>query len=150
MNRVSVNPELITWARERAGLEPLDLTGRFSKLPDWESGELQPTLRQLEGFARAVHVPIGYLFLPEPPAEPLPIPDFWTVGERRGNAAKSESAGHAFCPGRVVQHAGRADAVSGRFPHAGHAQDLHVLRSGARDGEHAVQRGEASINRSDI
>jgi len=82
MNRVAVNPELITWAPERAGLEALGLTGRFPKLPDWESGELQPTLRQLEGFARAVHVPIGYLFLPEPPAEPLPIPDFWTVGER--------------------------------------------------------------------
>lgn len=82
MNRVPVNPELITWARERAGLEALDLRGRFPKLPEWESGELQPTLRQLEGFARAVHVPIGYLFLPEPPAEPLPIPDFRTGAER--------------------------------------------------------------------
>lgn len=43
MNRVAVNPERIVWARERAGLELLDLTGRFPKLPDWESGELQPT-----------------------------------------------------------------------------------------------------------
>ena len=82
MNRVAVNPELITWARERAGLDALDLMGRFPKLPEWESGELQATLRQLEGFARAVHVPIGYLFLPESPAEPLPVPDFRTVAER--------------------------------------------------------------------
>ncbi|WP_353254321.1 hypothetical protein [Salinisphaera sp. PC39] len=39
MNRVAVNPELIIWARERAGLEALDLTGRFPKLPDSESGD---------------------------------------------------------------------------------------------------------------
>ncbi|WP_018872924.1 ImmA/IrrE family metallo-endopeptidase [Thioalkalivibrio sp. ALJ16] len=82
MNRVSVNPELITWARERAGLEPLELTGRFPRLAEWESGEVHPTLRQLEGFARAVHVPVGYLFLPAPPVEALPIPDFRTLGDR--------------------------------------------------------------------
>ncbi|MDN5935875.1 MAG: hypothetical protein L0H75_06800 [Nitrosospira sp.] len=40
------------------------MAGRFPKLLDWESGKLQPTLRQLERFARAVHVPIGYLFSP--------------------------------------------------------------------------------------
>lgn len=82
MNRVAINPELITWACERAGVDAIDLTGRFPKLPEWESGTLQPTLRQLESFARTVHVPIGYLFLPEPPAEPLPIPDFRTIAGR--------------------------------------------------------------------
>ena len=70
MNRLAVNPELITWARERAGLDALDLTGRFPKLPEWGGGELQPTLRQLEDFARAFHAPIGYLFLPGPRACP--------------------------------------------------------------------------------
>jgi len=74
--RIPVNPELLTWARERAGLESLALAGRFPKLSEWEAGELQPTLRQLEDFARAVHVAVGYLFLPAPPQEPLPIPDF--------------------------------------------------------------------------
>jgi len=51
---------------------------RFKKLPEWESGETRPTLKQMEVFARAVHVPIGYLFLSQPPEEPVPIPDFRT------------------------------------------------------------------------
>ena len=63
MIRVSVNPELVRWARERAGIAQDDLAARFGKLPEWESGVIQPTLKQLEAFARTVHVPFGYLFL---------------------------------------------------------------------------------------
>lgn len=80
--RIPVNPELLTWARERAGLDTLALAGRFPKLSEWEAGERQPTLRQLENFARAVHVAVGYLFLPAPPQEPVPIPDFRTLADR--------------------------------------------------------------------
>ena len=63
MNRVSVNPELLCWARERAVIAQEELLAKFKKLPQWETGEMQPTLKQLEAFARAVHVPFGYLFL---------------------------------------------------------------------------------------
>ena len=48
----------------------------------WEQGEKQLTLRELEDFAKATHVPFGCLFLSEPPEENLPIPDFRPVGER--------------------------------------------------------------------
>lgn len=81
MTRIPVNPELLSWARERAGLDALALAGRFPKLGAWESGKRLPTLRQLEDFAHAVHVPIGFLFLPAPPDEPLPIPDFRTLAD---------------------------------------------------------------------
>ncbi|MFZ5622776.1 MAG: helix-turn-helix domain-containing protein [Pseudomonadota bacterium] len=83
MNRINVRAELLTWARERAGLDAVALAGRFPKLTDWEEGSRQPTLRQLEEFAHAVHVPIGYLFLPAPPEEAMPIPDFRTLAGRR-------------------------------------------------------------------
>jgi len=84
MTRVDVAPSLLRWARERAGLEPEALSERFPKLAAWERREAQPTLRQLEQFAKATHAPIGLLFLAEPPpAESLPIPDFRTAGNQR-------------------------------------------------------------------
>jgi Zn-dependent peptidase ImmA (M78 family) len=82
MTRAPVYPTLLRWARERAGMEVADLIHLFPQLEEWESAARQPTLRQLEVFARAVHVPIGYLFLPAPPEEPLPIPDFRTMAGR--------------------------------------------------------------------
>ena len=82
MIRVPVKPELLRWACERAGVTQGDLAAKFNRLPDWETGETRPTLKQLEAFARAVHVPFGFLFLPEPPEESLPIPDFRTFAGR--------------------------------------------------------------------
>ena len=78
MTRIAVAPDMLRWARERAGIDPDELSARFKKLPEWEDGEVLPTLKQLEAYARAVHVPIGYLFLPNPPDERLPVPDFRT------------------------------------------------------------------------
>ncbi|MEW6271634.1 MAG: XRE family transcriptional regulator [Thermodesulfobacteriota bacterium] len=83
MNRVAVEPRMLLWARERADLSVESLARGFPKLADWESGAAQPTLKQLEGFAKAVHVPVGYLFLQRPPDEPVPIPDFRTLADRR-------------------------------------------------------------------
>jgi len=80
--RVEVKRELLRWARERAGFDLAALAKRFPRLPDWESGDARPTLKQLERFAKATYAPIGFLFLPEPPGEQVPIPDLRTVGNR--------------------------------------------------------------------
>lgn len=82
MTRISVSPDMLRWARDRARLDVFALEARFPKLAAWETGEVQPTLKQLEDYARATHAPIGYFFLPEPPAEPMPIPDFRTMANR--------------------------------------------------------------------
>jgi Zn-dependent peptidase ImmA (M78 family) len=90
MSRVAVSPDLLRWARDRAGLLPEDLAGRFPKLPAWERGELSPTFKQLEAFAKATHVPFGFLFLPEPPDLPIPIPDFRTLRNREPGSASPD------------------------------------------------------------
>jgi Zn-dependent peptidase ImmA (M78 family) len=79
MNRVAVRPELLRWALKRSGRSVEGLAPKFPKLGAWERGEAQPTLRQLEQFAKATYTPVGYLFLREPPVERVPIPDFRTL-----------------------------------------------------------------------
>ncbi len=79
MPRVQVAPTLLNWACERAGFTIGELARRIPQLPAWVRGDSQPTLRQLEGFARATHAPLGFLFLQERPVETVPIPDFRTV-----------------------------------------------------------------------
>lgn len=82
MARVSIQPELLQWARDRSGLSPDIIYLKFPKLGDWESRTAQPTLKQLEAFARATRTPLGMFFLQAPPDLELPIPDFRTVGDR--------------------------------------------------------------------
>lgn len=78
--RVEVAPEILRWACVRAGLEIPVVAQRLPQLTAWEKGEKKPTLKQIEKFAKIVHAPVGYMFLPVPPKESLPIPDFRTVG----------------------------------------------------------------------
>ena len=80
---VDVNPQVLRWARKRAGMETATLANRFPRYREWESGAARPTLRQLERLAGTVHASVGYFFLPEPPEEQLPIPDFRTVANKR-------------------------------------------------------------------
>ena len=80
--RVDVKPELLRWARERAGIEPDALVKRFPRYGEWESGDKQPTLKQLEKLAKVTRAPIGSFFLSQPLEERVPIPDLRTVGDR--------------------------------------------------------------------
>lgn len=83
--RVDVNPDLLLWACERAEIS-VDVLARqqsFEKLPLWISGELRLTLKQLEKFAKATYVPLGYFFLPEPPEEHIPITDLRTIRNQK-------------------------------------------------------------------
>jgi Zn-dependent peptidase ImmA (M78 family) len=79
MQRVQVRPEMLRWACERSGQDLGVLEERFPKLEAWLGGASEPTFKQLEKLANATHTPLGFLFLPEPPEEPLPIRDLRTV-----------------------------------------------------------------------
>jgi len=90
MSRIAVRPRVLRWARERAGLPMADLQTKFPRLAEWETEAAQPTMKQLEAFAHATRVPFGFLFLPEPPEIPLPVPDFRTLESRRPQGASPE------------------------------------------------------------
>ncbi len=82
MTTVAASISVLRWAAQRARLHEDDLATRFSKWPLWLSGEAQPTLRQLEAFARLTHTAFGYFFLPQPPVLALPVPDFRIVRDK--------------------------------------------------------------------
>lgn len=81
--RVDVEPALLQWAVDRAGWDAETAERRAPKLGAWMTGDVQPTLKQLESFAQATHAPFGLLFLSEPPVENIPIPDMRTIGNAR-------------------------------------------------------------------
>lgn len=80
-SELNIEANMLTWAISRAGYELRDFTDKMPKVADWISGVKKPTLKQLEKFSKKVHIPFGYLFLPEPPNEDLPIPFFRTNGD---------------------------------------------------------------------
>lgn len=80
--RVAVRPSVLEWARARSGIAEEDWDQRFPQYERWMASDAEPTLKQLEAFARRTHTPVGFLFLDDPPHEPVPIPDFRTMGDR--------------------------------------------------------------------
>lgn len=90
---VTLKPDCLQWARKRAGLDVADLAQKLGvteeKVIAWEqSGELRFSLA--EKLASATHTPLGYLFLPKPPTEKLPVSDFRTVGTKSLDAPTPE------------------------------------------------------------
>ncbi len=81
--RVPVSAEVLHWAVERAGWSEETVYSRFPSFGSWLSAKTAPTLKQLQSFAQATHVPFGYLTLQNPPEETTPIPDFRTRGDEQ-------------------------------------------------------------------
>lgn len=75
---VDVNANMLTWAIARAGFALHEFTAKLPKVQEWIEGTKKPTVKQLEGFSKKVHLPFGYFFLSEPPKEKQPIPFFRT------------------------------------------------------------------------
>lgn len=80
---IDLQPRLLEWARERAGLTAETLAEKLAvsaeKVAAWEQ-DGRITYRQAEKLASVTHTAFGYLFLAESPDERLPIPDLRTVG----------------------------------------------------------------------
>ena len=79
MHDVNIKPSVLKWARKRSGRDDY-IQEKFPEIEAWEQGTKSPSLNDMEKFAKATYVPIGYLFLDKPPDVTLPISDFRTVG----------------------------------------------------------------------
>jgi Zn-dependent peptidase ImmA (M78 family) len=76
MAQVEISPSVLEWARERADIPFDTLSNRFKKYSAWLEGNGGPTFKQIESLASVLNLPMGMLFLREPPEEMLPLPDF--------------------------------------------------------------------------
>ena len=83
--QVTLSPDVLRWARERAGLEAKTLARKIgvqsSRVDEWErSGRI--SIVQVDKLAHNTHTPVGYLYLQDPVDDRLPIPDFRTLRDR--------------------------------------------------------------------
>lgn len=82
--QITLQPEVLRWARERAGLSQEELANKVPVSPDrvteWEkTGKI--SIAQADRLAERTYTPLGYLYLSKPPEESLPIRDFRTRGD---------------------------------------------------------------------
>ena len=77
---VPITPEVVTWARERAGFSVEAVMSDFRKIVDWEAGEAFPSYLQLEMMADKFKVPVAVFFFPTPPDLPSIEETFRTLG----------------------------------------------------------------------
>ena len=84
VERLNIQPELLRWVIQRAGVSEEKAIESFPLLSSWLALEKLPTLSQLKTFAEKFYVPLGYLFMNNLPIENIPFPMF------RGEAGQQE------------------------------------------------------------
>ena len=83
-----ITPKMLSWARERVKLTPETLAQKMyvsiDKVKAWEDESKQefPSFNQAISLSNKLHIPLGYLYLAEPPVEKIPLPDLRTVANR--------------------------------------------------------------------
>lgn len=91
-----VNPALLAWARQRAGLAIQAVADALGTDPEvirqWEAGEASPTYAQLEKLAYSMYRrPLALFFFPAPPSEPDPYQSFRTLPDFEIDELSAES-----------------------------------------------------------
>ncbi len=94
MTEALVTPSVLTWARQRRNLDIEALAAKVAVKAEvaaaWESGDQRPTFRQAVKIAKVLRAPLGYFYLPEPPALDCPLPDFRTPPGQPADAPSAD------------------------------------------------------------
>lgn len=127
MTEALISPEILRWARERAALSIAMVAEKLkvdtAKLLAWEDGSARPTFKQAERIATFFHIPFGFLFLPEPPEEKLPIPDLRTQDGAQRDTLSPDARDllrdvlvqHDWYRDHLLEHGGVALPFVGKF-----------------------------------
>ena len=97
-----VTRKVLKWARQRRNITEAAVAKRLGTSPDrvrsWEAetGEAHPTLRQAQNIAGILNVPLGYLFLSEPPSLTTDLPDLRTVSGQPVQNPSPEFLDHLY------------------------------------------------------
>ena len=78
--QITLQPDVLRWARERAKLQPEELAKkmgvkRHERVLEWERDGVI-SVAQVDKLAKCTYTPLGFLYSKEPPDERLPIADF--------------------------------------------------------------------------
>ncbi len=82
VTRIHINQNILIWAVERIGKTVDEYVAENPTFQQWLDGTKLPTFKSIEQFARKFYVPLGYMFLNEPPQEVCPIPFFRNIDDR--------------------------------------------------------------------
>ena len=77
---VNVEPVVLDWVLQYApNAKKADILERLLK---WRNGEIIPTFNQIEKVSKAIHIPLGYFFLKNPPSENYPVLKYRTIDSK--------------------------------------------------------------------
>lgn len=89
-----ITPAVLQWARARRGMTLTDLQKKLrvsaNEIGAWERGTAQPEYAKAQQLARALRIPFGFLFLPNRPADDIPLPDLRTRHDQKPEAPSAE------------------------------------------------------------
>ena len=87
--RIEIKKEIYFWALEESQKEYEEIKNRFPRLEDWMEGDKKPTFKQLQSFADFLKIPLGYLFLKEPPKINIMEAEFRSINNQLPNMSKN-------------------------------------------------------------
>lgn len=140
-NRIHIAGKVLGWARERSGKPDSFFDRKFPDYDAWYRGDVLPTRRQMEQFAKATYTPIGYFFLQTPPEDKLPIPDFRTIGDKGQSKPSPNLLDMIYiCQQRQIWYQEFAQRTGeGPCPFAGSASISDSFETVARDIRDALK-----------
>lgn len=86
--KVKIDQEIYVWTINESQRNYQAIKNRFSKIDAWVSQTDHPTFRQVQDLANFLKVPLGYMFLENPPKTSIIKSEFRTIGNKMPEISK--------------------------------------------------------------